>query len=596
MHAVLYEAQMNLASKPTLTGVQRASELESRGLVVSEGRVHVEVVAPEGVEAGPGVDIARFGGVVHGTYRNRVDAWVPPDRLIELAGALPPGFVLERASAPQTDEVAGEGPGTAVVNSAGYRDGGSNGAGVTIAVIDSDWQGLTAARNNGDAPTAANTTTMNYAGGTFESGSSSSPTHGTGCLEAAFDHCPGATWRLYKVATATDVGTAVTDAIANGVDVISHSLSWYNLGWDDNSGAACAAANQASNAGILFVTSAGNRAQDHWQGTFNPGAVDQNLHDWVNGDEALSLTVAPNSTATFTMSWNTAGGSFDYDLYLYDASLTNILARGVNAGNQFESFGWANTSSSPVTAYLVVQRYSGGITEFEIFGNNNVSNYEHVVAAGSNTSPSNATGDLVLSVGAVPWNSYGQANGSNPIAGYSSQGPSNSGMSPVPDLVGPTNTAGFTYPAPGGFGGTSSATPNVAGALCAFWSDDPAYSGLAVSWLAGEQARIWRDWGVPGSGSDNVYGAGPCHIVDFVSNTTWVAKSFGNVGNQANGPYFTVLAGRNATATGGRLLIFPGGSYPENLTLDRAMRIETVGFPATIGQSPSVAGGEALAP
>ena len=71
---------------------------------------------------------------------------------------------------------------------------------------------------------------------------------------------------------------------------------------------------------------------------------------------------------------------------------------------------------------------------------------------------------------------------------YSSQGPSNGGMT-VPDLTGPTNTTGFTYST---FTGTSCATPNVAGAACAFWSARPTYSNTAIRWLLYEQAELLK--------------------------------------------------------------------------------------------------------
>jgi hypothetical protein len=579
MHSVLYEAEQAFRAKAQLVGAELVAEMQARGLAVFEHRVQVEIVGPEGVDAADWVNVADIGGVLDRTWQNRIDAWVPPGRLIELARSLPAGFMLERASLPQLDQVAGQGPDAQVVNSAGYRDGGANGAGMVIAVIDTDWTGLTAARANGDAPAAANTTLLNYTPAAFETG----PTpHGTGCVETVFDHCPGAMFRLYKVDSDVDVGVAVGDAIANGVDVISHSMSWYNQGWADDSGAACDAANAASNAGMLFVTSAGNRAQSHWQGGFNPGAGDANWHDWASGDEALSLTVAANNTASIYLSWNTAGGTFNYDLYLYDATLSTVLASSTNGGNGFEEFHWVNMSPSPVTVHLAVWRASGGITELEVFGDNETSNLEYLVAVGSTTSPSNAHGPYVISVGAVTWSAYAQPNGSNPIAGYSSRGPSNSGMI-LPDLVGPTDNAGFAYGA-GGFGGTSAATPNVAGALCDFWSDQPQWTVIAVDWLAREQARLlWRDWGVPGS-ADNVYGLGPCRLVAFAANTTWVFRPYGNVGADPNAPYFTVAAAQSACAIGGRVLIFGGGNYPEPITLNKQMTVDAAGGTAVLGQ------------
>ena len=574
MHSVLWEAQTDLASKPLLDATERALELGRRGLTVHEGRVHVEIVAPEGVDAGSRVNVAPFGGRVDRSYLNHVDAWVPPDRLIELATALPPGFVLEKANEPWPDAVPGEGPGTGVTNSAGYRNAGSNGTGLTIAVIDTGWEGLSAAQNSGDGPIAANTARIDYATGDFESGG----THGTGCMEAAFDHCPGALWRLYKVDSSADMGAVVTNCIANGVDIITHSLSWQNTGWADDSGVICVAANQAANAGILFFTSAGNYAQTHWQGNFNPGTGDANLHDWVNGDESLALSVGAGVTAGFDLCWNTTGGTYDHDIYLYDSALTTVLVSGTSGGNTYESISWTNTGASAVTVKVVIRRFFAGIAEFELIGDKSQS-WEHVVAAGSTASPSNSTALNVLSVGAVSWSSYTSASGTNPISAYSSQGPSNSGMI-IPDLVGPTDTSGFTYPS---FGGTSCATPNVAGAFCAFWSDEPQHSVDAVRWLGqGLASILWRDWGAPGL--DNVYGVGPCRLVDWVANTTWVAQGYNNFTNQPSGPYYTIAAGQNAATPGGRLLVFAGGFFPENLLLNKVMRVESIVNTAVIGQ------------
>ena len=294
-------------------------------------RVHVEIVGPEGQPAMPRVFVAPFGAIADTRWRNRLDAWVPLDALLELALSLPPGHRVVRASAGEPDQVAGEGP--AAIGSDGYRNGGANGAGVVIAVIDEGYQNLSAARANGDAPAPANSTLINYTPSAFES----TTTHGTGCVEAAFDHCPGATWRLYKIDSLADMGTAVSDAIASGVDVITHSLSRYNQGWADDSGAACAAAQQAANAGITFFTSAGNRAQQHWQGVFSPGGGSAGTHDFAPGDETLAIQLAGGEGATLYLSWDTGAGSADYDLYLYDATLSTLLASSTNGGSNFEA-------------------------------------------------------------------------------------------------------------------------------------------------------------------------------------------------------------------------------------------------------------------
>ncbi|MEZ4652531.1 MAG: hypothetical protein R3E12_02730 [Candidatus Eisenbacteria bacterium] len=344
MHSVLYDAN-RLVVDNTLSAAEAARRLTAIGLVVDQDLVHVELVGPVGREALSAIDrstfVQRFRGRIDSAFEDRVDAWLPPDQLIAVADWLPEGFLLERANVPMLDAVAGEGPNDTVINSNGYRDGGANGAGVVIAVIDTQFGSLTSTAATGTRPpppTLRSSTTLRD----LRVGRHSRDVLSRGRLRSL----PGATWRLYKVDSVTDLGTVVADAIANGTDVISHSMSWYNLGWADDTGAACTAANQASDAGINFVTSAGNRALDHWEGSFNAGAGDANWHDWSPGDETLAMTVSANSSTTLTLSWNTAGGTFDYDLYLYDATGTNVLASSTNGGNTYESLTWMNSSAS----------------------------------------------------------------------------------------------------------------------------------------------------------------------------------------------------------------------------------------------------------
>jgi hypothetical protein len=479
---------------------------------------------------------------------------------------------MERAKKPQPDDVAGEGP--AVTNSEDYRDHGADCTGVTIAVIDSGYIGLVMARANGDAPPPASTTQVNYTPSPFES----ETTHGTGCTEALFDHCPDAMWRLYKIDSATDLGTAVTDAINHKVDVISHSQSWYNTGWEDDSGPACAAATDAADDGILFFTSAGNSAERHWQGGFNAGPDLDEWHDWANGDETIDIRVPGNGTVTITLSWDTSGGGSDYDLYLFDALMIVVLAQSTNGGNAYEEFTWTNPSPTAQTVGLAVEWVGGGTTPMEVFHLHDGWWLEHVVAAGSTTSPSNCTHGNIVSVGAVEHGDYGFAPGTvGIIEDYSSRGPSNSGMT-LPDLVGPTDTTGFTFPL--GFGGTSCATPNLAGAAAAFWSSAPLLGAEGVHYLIFEQARIFKDWGAVGA--DNDYGRGGVWLHTYHADTVWVDRRAGNAAGLPTLPYYYVSHAQFFAESGGRV-VFLGQSYPEPVTLDRDLVYETIGWPALLG-------------
>ncbi len=572
MQTILYEAEQLAAGRAADEFQTLQRELRDREITLSDdGKVHTEIIGPEGAAPLAAELIERVGGDITNTWRNRREAWVPIQRLTTLARLLPAGYFMERAHPMCYDGAVG-GQGATSCNSTGYPSGN----GRVIAIIDGGYQNLTAARNNGDAPTLANSTLINYTPSSFET---SSP-HGTGCVEAAFDHAPGATYRIYRIDSITDTGTAVTNGLANGVDVFTHSLSRYNQGWNDNTGSACAAANDAAANGALFFTSAGNRAQQHWQGFYNNSDTDD-WHEW-SGDDTINITVQPGGSASYWLQWNTAGGTYDYDLYLYANNLSTILASSTNGGNTYESFSWTNGGASAVTVHLAVLRVSGGVTEFELFTHDGggTGNYQYQTAANSTTSPSNSSNANVISVGAVTWSLHSSGDGATGIiANYSSQGPSNSGLI-KPDLAGPTDTTTTAYG--GGFGGTSCATPNSAGAAAAFWSAHSGYDSNAIRWLLFEQANLFKDWGA--NGNDNIYGYGGVMLTDYVLNTRWLARGYNNVGNLSTGPYYTLSGAYAGVPTNGRILVWTG-SYPETATLDttKPCTVDVIGGSATFG-------------
>ncbi|MFC1572351.1 S8 family serine peptidase [Candidatus Eisenbacteria bacterium] len=564
----LYDAEQRALTDGVETSVLQA-EFALQGLHLNDaGLMHVEIVGPPGSPAVSEDFVESFGGTNRTRWRHRGSLLLPISEMSNIARALPDGYLLLPPDISQSTEVQGEGP--AVTNSFSYYYNGAGGDGMKIAIIDGGFSGLTAARNNGDGPPTY--VGVKYDDDPFESGG----THGTGCTEAAFDHCPQASWRLYRHIDLTTFADAVENAVDNDVDIISASISWFNLGWNDNSGDACASANHASDNGILFLTASGNYAERHWQGDFNPGYGSEDWHDWTPGDEDNSIIISSGDELRSFLQWNGSPDDPDYDLYLFDGA-GNELASGTEVLT-YDKISWTNNTGSDKTVYLAVYRASGGVTDFELFASLGRS-MQHSVAWSSTTSPSNATGDNVVSVGAVHWEDYDSPNGTGGIvASYSSQGPSNDGML-LPDICGPTSTTGFTYP--GGFGGTSCATPNIAGALCAFWSADRLLGTHAPYWLISKQAALWRDWGA--AGNDNIYGHGGGILIDYVPNTLWVARDYGNFFDYRSFPFYRVQSAHNAATEGGRLLIFPGGDYPEGVTLTKALTVETVEYPAVLG-------------
>ena len=249
-------------------------------------------------------------------------------------------------------------------------------------------------------------------------------------------------------------------------------------------------------------------------------------------------------------------------MYIYRASDDVLLASSTNSGLNFEAVSWTNTTGASVSFYIAVRKIGSASPTFEIFSADNGSTFQYQVASGSNTSPSNSTNDNVLSVGAVPYISYGSAAGtSGIIASYSSQGPTNSGNL-APAISSPTNTTTFAYG--GSFGGTSCATPNAAGMAAAFWSGNTYLDGTGVRQILLKKAQIYKDWGI--AGDDYVYGKGGLFLYDYAAKTRYMYRQANNTTGLTTRPFYTFSQAQTNTPTNGTVVIL-GGTYSENLVL-----------------------------
>ncbi|MGE3165968.1 MAG: S8 family serine peptidase [Planctomycetota bacterium] len=480
-----------------------AEELRQAGFrVTDDDFAIVEIVGPLDSAPLSSAVLAAVGGAQTGFFAGRTEARVPIEGLRALAAALPMTHLMEPVGLGLELSLF-EGQGTTVMRSLQYRDDGFDGTGIKIGVIDVGYNGLNTSTATGDAP--AGYTFYNYTPRSLLSATDGS--HGRFVVETVFDHAPGATYVILKVDSQSDVGAAVSDCITEDVDVIVMSLGWWPS-WSDDGDTSAVAANTAANAGILFLHSAGNEAKEHYQGNFTDPDGD-GYHSWDGGiDEVLAVTIAPGSTASFRLSYDPAGGNHDYDFYMYNSDATQILSASTIDGETDESVNLTNGGMQPILVQLVVERIAGPGTEIEIYSSGGTW-LEHAVAAGSTTSPANATHANVLTVGAVPQNLYGSAKYTGGIiADYSSQGPTNDG-SFVPDICAPTSTS-TSFAAT--FTGTSCACPNAAGVAACLWSVNPLGTATQVRNLLYQWAAA-KDWGAPGA--DSIYGRGGVNFPTF---------------------------------------------------------------------------------
>jgi hypothetical protein len=481
------------------------------GLDASEGRV--KVIVKSGSESPlPIADVEDAGGTIIRTWSKKLSAWVPMNNLLALADALDDRYYISRPAIPGLEETVGEA--IAAIGVDNYHTSGWDGTGVTIGLIDLAYEDWNNSFITGDVPSANSFVPLpSDPNQVFQAGGSA---HGTGCAEMLFDLVPNATYRIYRAEDPADLVDIVNDGIANGVMIFSHSISWYNLGWHDNSGNACEAANLASDNGILFFTAAGNRAVRHWQGNFRDNAGGNDIHEWENitNDEfnQIQPIVQPNDVFTVWLHWE---GANDYDLFVHAADGGPDIAQSVNFGvDNFQAISIRNIRPFPQDFWLTVEHVSGPGGQIEIFlGSDDFQiEIEYVTADNSTTSPSNSHGANVISVGASDVRTFTWANPA--IMDYSGQGPTNDGL-PVPNITGPTNVSCEAYGV-NGMTGTSCATPCVAGAAAAEWSRliasgaVPVPNAASVRHYLFNRAQANRDWGA--NGLDDIFGHGGVNV------------------------------------------------------------------------------------
>lgn len=368
--------------------------------------------------------------------------------------------------------------GTAAIGADAFHAAGITGTETKVAVIDLGFVGLTQAQSRGDLPFSV--VQKDLTGTGLMTGFS----HGTAVAEVIHDIAPGAQLYLIKIADEIDLDQAVTYCLSNGIDVINHSLGWYNTNNYDGLGTIPDIARRATMGNILWVNAAGNEAQSHWEGTF----VDGDSDDWL--DTSISLYASSGSQVVLYLTWDEwPAASTDYDLYLYDPS-NAIVASSTKYQTGVEEPTESIQVSAPQSGTYTVRIQGVGSRNLELYSV--YQNLSPAIAASSVLAPANAS--QVIAVGAIDHSIYT----TGPQESFSSQGPTNDGRT-KPDLVAPDNVTTGTSPYTA-FPGTSGSAPHASGAAALLLSQQPTLSEPALRALLLSQTILM--------GSANVYGNG----------------------------------------------------------------------------------------
>lgn len=492
----------SLASTAKTSGLAAAKEHASRnGVSISQSN-EIKVIAEK--KRGATLNtakIAGLGGEVLGSTPNLAEIRIPVEKLENLVQVISGIDYLRPPYEPVT--FADVEYGSYFSNGVNLTGGGlfhsKNlfGRDVKIAVIDVGFASFNYAKEDGDLPGDVIASQKDYTGGGFLNGSY----HGTAVAEIVHDMAPLSELYLKRIDTEVSLKQATEDAIAEGVEVIVHSVGWVNTNFGDGTGVIAETVKQAIDNGVLWVNAAGNSARRHWEGKASNGDDDE----WVefsNGEESISIRVDYSSTIQLFLTWNDwPESNKDLDLYLYDDQ-GNLLAFSQNyqTGNEppAESVSYSTPGGGTYRLKVAApnSNYDLNNTDLEIFSFNH--QLEPYVEKSSVMAPGNV--EQVLTVGSI--NEQNWKNGE--IAYYSSRGPTEEGVI-KPDVTGVDDVTTLVY---GGFLGTSAAAPHVAGAAALLMAREPDLSKEEVTQALKSEAKDIGE-----TGPDNTYGWGKMRLL-----------------------------------------------------------------------------------
>ena len=232
-------------------------------------------------------------------------------------------------------------------------------------------------------------------------------------------------------------------------------------------------------------------------------------------------------TMCAALKWDSwPASSQDYDLYMFTSANGTAVGSSTNLQNgtqtPTEDFCYTNDTGVSQWFFLAIYKFAATAKpRFDMFLYGAAYAVQYQTAAGSVSEP--ASSPNAFAAGAICWQD-------STLEPYSSRGPTID-TRVKPDIVGPDATSSAVYGSfsgcgTSGFGGTSAASPHVAGAAALVKELHPGWTPTEVqNFLTGAAA----DLGAPGK--DNTFGAGKVRLARCGSDRERVLARIGSGGD-----------------------------------------------------------------
>lgn len=414
--------------------------------------------------------LAALGATVETRYGARVQARLPADSLSRIRGLSWVERVRPVSTVASSDQGSVVSEGLPTMNVSGVHALNITGDGVKVGVLDTGFD----TSNPEIADNVAASRDFSTADGATG--------HGTAVSELIVDTAPDVELYLGSINTDIEFANAVAWLREQDVDVIVMSAVFFGEP-NDGTGFVSEVTHNATTDGIVWVNSAGNEAERHWEGSYADTDADD-LADFGN-DGALVLAGGQTiqGRVSVFLSWNEFPAT-DQD---YDLGIVRFEGSGeINANLTRDTIVATSTDiqdgNDPPVERIRGDFLSGGVYYLvvENAGASGTQDLELFLPSGPNVTPQVANGSIVAPAVAPNVTAIGAYNHADlQLEPFSSRGPTNSGARGL-DFLGPdrvsTSTDAFSP-----FAGTSASAPHVGGVAALVVAANPGLSRAQVT-------------------------------------------------------------------------------------------------------------------